>query len=241
MKTRTTILSLLIVPFFLMGQSNSSIDFVSGFDYSYRTIKGTNDDFITELILESRTDESPTVNWRAGFNYNRKLTKKFYLKSGLRLASVGYKSKKITDLVFTPVVDPQGNLQESNPNLPSEVQFVYNECFAEIPIMGRFEFSANKVIPFLEIGLSPNIYVTSRVKAITDVYTTVEYRRNKHSAFNKLHFVGSLSFGCNYQIVPKYQLFGQSAIRYHLTKTSEGAIKEHLYNFGIEAGIRRLL
>ncbi|MFT4663841.1 MAG: hypothetical protein ACI9VN_002289 [Patescibacteria group bacterium] len=225
MKTRTTIILLLVAPLFLMSQVNSSIDLVVGIEFSYRTFKVSNDDGITNIFLERKARETQKMNWRIGFNYNRELAKKFYLKSGLRLASVGYKGAKVTNVIATQPVSP-GPAQTP----PRELQIIYNDWFVELPIIGRLEFSDKKITPFLEFGISPNIYLASRNKIIIDTYTTVEFRPNKDPRFNKLHLVGSLSFGCNYRVGEKYQLFGQPTFRYHLTKGSDGSINEQLMN-----------
>ncbi len=67
---------LLIAPILLNGQINSSVDFVTGIEFSYRTLHASNDDFVSGLILETREKEVQKINWRVGFNYNKKLTKK---------------------------------------------------------------------------------------------------------------------------------------------------------------------
>ncbi|MFT4761384.1 MAG: hypothetical protein ACI9XO_004022 [Paraglaciecola sp.] len=53
--------------------------------------------------------------------------------------------------------------------------------------------------------------------------------------------VGSLSFGVNCQLSKHFQLFTQPIIRYHLTNLTKEPEQEHLYNFGIEIGVRGAL
>ncbi len=238
MKIKTIIIILCLnIPILLTGQGISSIDFVSGIDYSFRTLNTSLQDDITQLILDSRDGDSKKLNWRFGLNYNIKVDKKLYLKTGIRLARIGYKGEKRTGLIWTQSI----NGSPPNPNLPSEVQFIYDYYFIEVPIIGRLDFLENKLTPFLELGISPSLYLRSRTKTITDLSTDVEFHSEENSAFNKLHFVGNLSLGVNYRINGKYHLFGQTIFRYHLTKTADSDIKEHLYNYGIEVGMRRIL
>ena len=190
-------------------------------------------------ILENRDNkESAKFNWRIGFNYNRRLTSKIVLKTGLRLASVGYKGEKKTGLRWGSEHDGMGGWIP-DPSLPHEIQLVHDYWFTELPIAGRFEINQKKLSPFFELGISPSVYMTTRTKTITDIGTNSEFQNGDVHNFNKLHIVGFISFGLNYSINDRNQLFGQPTFRYHLTKLADAPISENLYNFGIEIGIRR--
>ena len=235
-----TIIFILALPYFVSAQTNSSIDFITGFEFSYRDLIVEGDGDILNTIIEVRKKETVKSNWRIGFNYNRKITNKFHLKSGLRLASVGYKGGKITGLVWGSEIDPaMGGTGMPDPSLPHEVQFVYNYWFIEVPIIGRYEFEGNKIRPFIEAGISPSIYISSRTTQITDIGRESSFGRQKASSFTNLHWVANISFGINYTLNEKMQFFGQPVYRYHLTKLVDAPIKEYLYNFGLEIGLRK--
>ena len=236
MKTKTFLI-FLIFPAFLFSQVKSTIDFVAGFEYSYRSINASNDDLITNIVLEVRDGETGKLNYRFGFNYNQRLSEKFYLKSGIRLASVGYKGEKRTGLRYGSEFDGNGGYQP-DPNLPHESQFIYDYLFIEIPIIARYEFNKKKISPFIETGISSNVYVTSKTKLITDISTSTEFHDETKFNLNRLHFALNLSFGLNYQIGEKWILFGQPIFRYHFTKLADAPINEYLYNYGIELGAR---
>jgi hypothetical protein len=213
-----------------------------GIEYSFRNLSTSSSDNSIIEIFESREEqETGKLNWRAGFNYNKKLAKKLYLKSGLRLASVGYKDEKRTGLTWPSEHDGMGGWTP-DPNLYHESQLVHDYWFIELPIAGRFEFSDKKFSPFIEIGVSPSMYLTTRVSSITDIGTDNSFEKNELSTFNKMHLVGNFSIGFNYLLTEQLQFFGQPIIRYHLTKLYDDAlIESHLFNYGMEVGIRRKL
>jgi Outer membrane protein beta-barrel domain len=231
------ILALMLIPAFSFSQVKSTIDFVSGFEYSYRILKANNEELITNVILGSRSGETGKLNFRFGFNYNQMLSKKFFLKSGIRLASVGYKGEKKTGLVWGSEIDPTLGYQR-DPSLPHESQFIYDYWFFEIPIVGRFEFNNRKISPFIEAGISSNIYLTTKTKTATDISSSTNFYNEAKLNLNRFHLSANLSFGINYQLNPKWILFFQPIFRYHFTKLVDAPIKEYLYNYGIELGVR---
>ena len=126
-----------------------------------------------------------------------------------------------------------------DPSLPHEIQLTHNYWFLEIPLALRFEFTNKKFSPFIESGISPSVYLTTRTTSVTDIGTDVTYQKNGTSDFTSMHLVGMVSIGTNFTVNEKFQLFGQATYRYHLTKLADAPIEEHLYNYGIEIGVRR--
>ncbi len=235
MKAKLIATLILLIPVLGFSQINQSIDFIGGIEYSYRNLTTSSNDATVLATLKNLDDkESGKFNWRIGFNYNRRLTNRLFLRTGLRLASVGYKGEKITGLHWGS--EENGT---TDPSLPHEIQVVADYWFAEIPIVGRFELNEKKLAPFFELGISPSIYLTTRTKEITDIGTDAKFRNNDANNFNKVHIVGFLSFGINYSINERFQFFGQPSIRYHFTKLADKPIEEYLFNYGIEIGIRK--
>ncbi len=221
---------LLFIPFVSFSQINTSLDILAGIDYSYRNLNNNS-------ILND--GETGKINFRFGFNFNKKVSEKFFFKTGLRFAAVGYKGKKNDNLRW-------GNQQTGgvfNPSIPGEfssLQFIYNYLFIEIPIIGRYEFSKKKFTPFAELGLAPSLYLTTRTKQITNIDSKVFSASDP--SFNKVHFVGVISFGGNYTINQGLQLFAQPTFRYHLTRLiNDVPIKENLWTVGLELGFRKRL
>lgn len=228
----------LLIPLVTFSQMNQSLDYVNGIDYSYRNLSTLSKDEIVVGIMESRDQkETGKLNWRIGFNYNQRLTRKLLLRTGLRFASVGYKGEKNTDLRWPNQHDGNGGLVV-DPTLPRELQLIYDYWFTEIPIVARYEISKEKLSPFVEIGLSPSIYMTTRTISRTDIGNNSDFNNGHAHKFNRVHFVGFISLGLNYTISDKLQFFGQPAFRYHFTRLVDAPINEHLVNYGVEFGIR---
>lgn len=238
MKTQLIQLLFILIPTITFSQMNSSFDFIFGIENSYRSLKTSSEDPFIQGLIESRDGrESNIMNWRIGFNYNKRLTTKLFLKTGIRLASVGYEDEKKTDLRWPSEIGPNGYVFD--PSLPHEIQLTHNYWFLEIPLALRFEFTNKKFSPFIESGISPSVYLTTRTTSVTDIGTDVTYQKNGTSDFTSMHLVGMVSIGTNFTVNEKFQLFGQATYRYHLTKLADAPIEEHLYNYGIEIGVRR--
>ncbi len=237
MKTYIFTFLIMILPILGFGQIKSSVDLMYGIDYTYRNLKTTSEDSTVLGIFEKRQAvEKGKLNWRFGFNYNQRLTNKVYIKTGLRLASIGYKGEKQTDLRWPS--ENVGGEYVFDPNLPHEVQLIYNYWFVEIPLALRFEYLDKKFTPFVEIGVSPSIFMTTKTISKTDIDTSSSFSKGNNQNFNKFQMVGVVSMGMSYQISDKFQVFGQPSFRYHLTKLVDAPIEEKLYNYGLEIGIR---
>jgi len=239
MKIQSIIAILICLPLVIYGQHHSSVDFIVGIDYSYRSLSLTPQANLPIDITASRNSrETAKKNWRIGFNYNKRLSNKLFIKSGVRLASVGYKGEKLEDLRWPSEITNEGYMPD--PSLPSELQQFYDFWFLEIPIIARYEFNAKQFAPFLEIGISPSIYLTSRTKSVTNLSTDVTYRRGDNvNDYSNIHLVGTAAVGANYNLSARYQVFGQATFRRHFTSlVNNTSIDEFLYNGGIEFGVR---
>ena len=238
-------LCLLCFSTFAIGQKNASIDLVGGAEFGYRTLGGKDSDGVpVSIIIESRERETIKFGYRFGLNYNQRLSKKIFLKTGLRVANQGYTSGKMTGLRWTNELQEGENgefIYVPDPSLPHEIQFFYEYWFLEIPLIARYEFNEKRWSPFVEAGLSSNIYLRARTRQVTDLSDSKYSNIEVGDSFNKIQLVGNASFGVNFEATESFRIFAQSVFRYHLTKTVDSAVKEHLYNVGIEVGVRKYL
>ncbi|MEM1119621.1 MAG: hypothetical protein AAGJ18_04190 [Bacteroidota bacterium] len=230
---------LFVLPTIVFAQFRSSVDFVGSMDYSYRHLKNSNNaPTVIENFERRQQEEMGKINWRVGLNYNHPFSDRLFIKTGIRLASVGYKRGKTTGLRWGSEFDGMGNWTP-DPNLPHEIQDMVDHWLIEIPIIGRIELSDNQLKPFVEFGVSPHFYWKSRTKRVTDIDESVIF--SNISFFKSLQMVASLSMGMAYSINEKWEILGQPIFRYHLIKTSSFSFEEHLFNYGLELGIRRQL
>lgn len=230
MKTEA-ILIVFFLPLFGYSQTNS-IDLIGSLDLTYRAL--ITQEFIGDNIIEERQDEVPKLNWRAGFNFNQQLFEKWFLKTGLQLASVGYRSAK-KELRFGDQHDGSGGFDETSTRIQ---QLTIDYLFLEIPLMLRYEWQREKWAPFVEGGISTSYYLVTRLTTSIDNDDTTRLD-NQSDAAIPIYFVANASFGMNYNISEQWQAFGQSIFRFHLNPISKEVIKEYLYGLGLEMGVRR--
>ncbi|MFZ2901196.1 MAG: outer membrane beta-barrel protein [Saprospiraceae bacterium] len=235
---KSFIVSLLVaLPFIAFSQPNSTVDLVGGADYAFRFLKNTTEDPATQVVMDVREqDEFGKLNFRAGFNYNRRLFGPLWLRTGLRWASVGYVVQDVDDLRWPSEFDPNTGAYTPDPNLPHELRLTREYWFIEVPLVARLETGKKKLKSFFEIGVSPHVYLTSRTKQVTDLETKQDFGTGD---VNTLSLAGIVSIGFQYQAGKRTALFFQPIFRYHLTPLSDAPIRENLYNYGLEIGVRK--
>ncbi len=244
MKRISILTALFFLPLLVFSQINTSLDFVGGVDFTYRNMTTVKNASFSDSLIVRIFDENETgkINFRFGFNFNKRISKNIFFKTGLRFASLGYQRKyDVNELRW-------GNQQTGgvfDPNIPGEgatiSKLIYNYLFFEVPLIARYEFSQKKFTPFVELGVSPSIFLKSRSKIIDNdgKSRTSDNNSDNHSNF---HLVSVISFGGNYNINEGLQFFAQPTFRYHFTRLfKEGSVKEYLWNVGLEVGIRKRL
>lgn len=224
---------------FGFSQSVSSIDLAGGIEYGYRNLQTNSTEDIHKQIYENREErEIGNINWHLGANYNIVLVDQHLLRAGIQFSSLGYKTKEL-DLLWPSQHDGNGGVI-IDPDLTETAHFNYNYLFFEVPIAYRYEFkNKNKLSPFIELGIIPSLYISTKTKLVTESTTEIEYSDNTNINFNRLHLAGRASLGFNYDISEKLQLFSQLLMRYHLSPIGDAIINEYLYNMGLGIGIRR--
>lgn len=153
---------------------------------------------------------------------------------------MAYKSAKTTDLIWPRELDNVGSVIE-DPSLPKEIQFFRNFLFIDIPIAGRFEFNTKKISPFIELGLFPSVHITTQTKVETDIDSRIEFRDGTNYIFKRINFSGFVSLGLQYTVTDSFRLFVQALSKYHITAFTNARIKERLFKYDIQFGIRRNL
>ena len=228
---------LMSFPFLLDAQLKSSFDIILGVDHSSRTLSASDENPDDQSIIEVRKIEKAQFNYRFGLNYNHRVDNHIFLKTGIRLARVGYIVKEDDNLRWPSEHDGMGGWKP-DPNLPHKIKFVEDHFFIEIPIAGRYEFNQQKLTPFIEAGIMPHMYLGTRVVQQLGSEKKVEHRDEKDHNINTLNIAGNVSAGLNHNLSQNLQIFGQTIFRYHFTNTYDSPIREHLYNVGLEVGMR---
>lgn len=233
----------LVLPFLLFAQEKSSVDILGGVEYSFRYSNNPTNTFSSSagsiFGMDNEDFFKGGLGWRAGFNYNKRLSQDLLFKSGLRVYHARFQSEKLTGLMWGSEHDGVGGWAGPDPNLFHEFQIVHKFWFLEIPIALRYEFVGKKLIPYFEGGFAPSVYLNSTTEEITDIgRESYEYSSN----IPRIHLVLLIAGGVNYSIHKNLGLFIQPSFRYHLTGIERiDDSKDYLYGFGIEVGVRRFL
>jgi hypothetical protein len=218
------------------AQMNSSWDIIAGVDYSNRFLYASHSSGLQGRLPDLNKYYQGKINWRLGANYNKKISGNTYFKSGMRLASVGY-VYKTDDVQWGTEHNGMGGY-EPDPDLES-VRFSYDYWFIELPIAIRFFKPNGKFSPFLEVGISPSLYLASLLTKKIDTPKEIVFRReNELVRINNLQLVGTFAFGANYNYSDKLQFFAQPTFRLHLTQLFRTPLKTYLYSAGLEMGFR---
>jgi hypothetical protein len=194
---------------------------------------------LTPLILLAQAKSS--VSGLIGLEYSNRILKNpaFSGESGLRFASIGYNGEKKTGLTYGSEFNPTTGVYTPDPTLPHQIQLIYDYLFLEIPIGIRRELKQNKMKTYIAVGLSPNVYLKTKIKTITEFGS--ENKAGDPYGIQKVTFSANIGFGFEYTINEQCQAFAQPSFRYHFTSIGKGPIKEYLYNFGLEVGVRKNL
>ncbi len=222
----------------LSGQNKFSIDLVGGPDYSFRNLIANSESQSVSLVLRSRDQEIGKIKYRIGFNMNARLTTKTWFKSGIRYINGGYIQTDKKDLRWPAEFDPSG-VYLFDPSLPHELKLTKTHHFLEIPLMVRQEFGVGLIKPFVELGVSPLVYLRTTDRAATEFAKMRTSSDNTDIGYKRIYYSINLSFGATYELNPKYKIFLQPVFRYHGEALEEGDIEEYLYSFGLEMGLRR--
>lgn len=243
MRNFSTLLLLFMLPVMMVGQVEHSVDMDIGLMSTYRNLRAGGSTLVQSQIVEKReAGEAAALSWRIGAHYNRQLSRQAVLRVGLRLMRGGYLGEKVTDIRWPGEFGPDGWVPD--PDLPREVRFSDQHFFFEIPVSARFIASQKRLAPFLEVGFSPALYMTTRMQVSTDRDLPSSFEGSgvqRVDIIHQLHLLGHFSLGAEYRISDRYSLFLQPTLSYHLTELATGPISEHIYHFGVASGVRRAL
>jgi hypothetical protein len=228
----------LAFPFLMFSQSRSSLDFTISPDLTYRILKFDVNNPLEKMIVETNDKrEKMDINLHLGFHFNHKLSSKIWLKTGLELAKIG--RKRVIENLQWGNQNDNGTFNPNiiiDPNLPNSVTTYNGYYLINLPIIMRYEFSTNRVVPYFEVGFVPAYQLSNYSKSVFDKGNPT----SSNNSFNKMTALIHWGFGANYTVNEKFQFFVQPTIRYQIISPTE-PIKEHLYTIGIELGARMSL
>ncbi|MCB0628696.1 MAG: hypothetical protein R2824_09290 [Saprospiraceae bacterium] len=221
----TFVLFLFFLSVSLSAQDKWTIDLIAGPEYGNSRLNAS---------LGNINESSGKWGYRLGFNFNRRLISAFWLKTGLRWTQIGYIGEKSTGIKWGTEFDHDTGEYVLDPTLPHELQVVTDFYFVELPVVGRWEFGHGRIIPFLELGISPHFYLMTKKEDLTDLGSQEFYDRTAPD----LSLAGSFSLGVQASLSNRLSLLIQPITRYHFSKKDNTVPEDNLYTYGMEVGIR---
>ena len=228
---------LLLLPGFLLGQFDRSLDLTVGADYTHRHLRAGDDDPTLAKTIQNRNDgELGKYNWHLGVHYNRRVSGRLFLKTGLQLASVGYRDERLTDLRWGSEYTDGKWIKD--PSLPHELEVRRNYWFVEVPLVARYAITSGRLTPYVELGVAPSLYLNSRTRSITDLGDDTEVTRDDTPKIRDVQLVALFGCGVSYRLSDGFAVFAQPSLRYHLTAMVGSPVRERLYGVGLGVGVR---
>jgi|GEM_PF-3531662 len=211
-----------LLPFFAFAQCHSSVSVFGGVDYDYRLIPNS----VFEEGATGMLRETAQVKSRFGVNFHNRVNEKLYFKTGLRVANIGY-----NQLVREQQYDAG---QHRIISYTKEIDNLY----LEVPFMFGLTIGHDRVSAFVELGVSPHIFLNANHVDSSDKYwdrlndQTLDY-------FNFLTLSGNMSVGLDFLVTDNVSTFIAPTARYHFTSSSLEIEGEQLLSFGVEFGVRK--
>jgi len=168
-------------------KEKNSIDFLFGYDAVFQEVD--------HQLDKQGIYIKPKSALRLGFNYNYKLVRNLYLKTGLRYANPGYERTFYKESAGFNSTD----LELRDQSIIYEVDQIksYKYHLIETPLMLRYVYSSKCVKTYIEGGISSNVYLGSHVKTnLARAGSEIENTTQKE-AIKKMHLAAHFSFGAD--------------------------------------------
>ena len=226
----------------LLTAQRAAIDVAVAGGLTYRA-RSTPDRADRNLTSIRNDRETTVLNGYAGVHYALSVGPKTFLRTGLRLTGFG----SATDVStlrwgsqhgggggFDPTIDP------GDPNAPTRRRT--DHFFADVPLLLRRTLGGGVGwTPYVETGLLPGIYLTTRTLLENETEKKVTYRDDTEDGMRRLHLGGALALGLSRSLGERYVLFVQPVFRYQLTALAPARVRERPFSGSLEAGVRRAL
>lgn len=215
----------------LIQVQGNSFDIISGGDLGFSLISGDTSQNDTKVLMQNRSHEAPKINVRYGFNLNLGISPAIQIKTGVRYANPGLSVGKINAFDARQDINSIkkiGNIQGH--------YYRYNHQFIEIPMGIKYTLINSYCNPFMEIGVTLNRYLGTKVQETNDEGLSNTIWINED--FRTMNYFGFVSFGGDFYISRNITGFSQMVIRYQLNDLRNNEIVERLTGIGLEVGVR---
>jgi hypothetical protein len=233
---RVLVLIILLVPKFVFSQIESngenSIEINVKSGISYRSLITENEKF-KSIIDYLNKNEFPVLGYRADFQYNFVLNKKFELSTGIGFSSFG-KRIEIEYSIFPDQFNSGYSfdtaiLQNSYSTVRKD-----NYYYLDLPLNIKYFIIKKEINFYINSGLIFNSYIKTRYKDISN--DLIEFNRENYmNRFNLTYLIG---LGIEFKVNEKIKLntnFGFDSMIYSI---DDSDIKEIPYLIGLNFGMK---
>ena len=215
------------------------LDLSAGAHYSFRTLTLPDQ---PGRLHPTDSEEQSEIAGLAGVHYSRRLGERYGLRTGLRLTVLGYRTK-VSGLRWGEQHDGSGGfdptLDPSDPLGTDGFTRRTDRILLEVPLLWQQTFGSRTWEPYLEAGLLPGAYLTTRTRVEDGTQVDVYYFDEAQDAVRRFQLSAALSLGVARPLSERHDVFVQVNGRYQITALAKGPIKERLFAVGIELGVRR--
>ena len=198
-------------------------------DYSFRTLKNSDGNSSTDLVIKNRDDiEKAKFGYTTGFNISFNFSSLIDFETGIQFSNKGYKTKEQHLIYFPP-----------SPGSPDRATISYSYQYIGIPLKVTFAFGKNKARFITSAGFITN-FLTNVKQSINLKYadgTKEKKNQSSTSGFNKIDVTPVVSIGVDYKITDKIHLSAAPTFRFGLIKTKDAPVKENLWSAGLIFGL----
>jgi len=211
------------------AQKNISLGFSFSPDYSFRSLSNNDGSPSSGFIINVRNGyETDKFGYTTGLNLNIECSKHIEFQTGILYSNKGYQTIK-QDL----------NYPAPSPNLPTQIKFVYNFHYLDIPFKINFATGKNKVKFIAGAGITANFLLKENEKNIR-YYSNGDNKEEKESStsdFEKFNISSLISLGVEYKLNENIFLRTEPTFRYGLLKVIDEPVTERLWNLGLNIGV----
>ena len=192
-------------------------------DYNFRTLKNSDGNSSTDLVIKSRDDiEKAKFGYTTGLNVTFHFSDLLGFETGVQYSNKGYKTKE-QDLTYFP----------PNNSLPNKATTNYSYQYIGIPLKAKFTFGKSRTRFISSAGFMTNFLLN--VKQSTNYKypdgKTEKKNQSSTSGFNKIDISPMVSIGVDYKLTGKIHLSAEPTFRLGLSKTKTLLLMK---NFGTQ-------
>lgn len=194
-------------------------------DICYRTLKNNDGSANTDAIISQRNkNETFKVGYTGGLNLCFNIKRFLGLEVGVNYSNKGYQTQPINLISW-----------QSTGNDPTQVVFIYNIHYMDIPAKINFTIGKRKLRFIANAGIAANIFMN---ETQTRVFEYIDGRRDKQTNptttnYKRISISPIVGLGIDYKINNRMKLRIEPMIKYGIIPIIDAPVTGYLYSGGL--------